>query len=283
MLRLGYTETTLLLFYFLDIYEKIYCNVDLLPDKLKYANSQKYYINWLYSTSGFYDKEIKGSYFDFNGDYILKSNIYNEYFSKLLFIIKNTDTPVKLHFQDIHIDECLLVFKQKFLEYINFNNKNKKYENIHQFMENKNILIINNLGSLMKKQFESGNIDKICKEFSKNVKSIEYFENGYTFFNSGPDGSLLETSKNIIEKIKELNFDGVIISAGAYSCILADDINKKLDKETFIVGGDLPLYFGITTKRTTMWWKDLINEHFIKVPDNMKPLNYEKIEEGCYW
>ena len=279
MLRLGATETTLLFFYFLDNYEKYYC-VDL-PDKLKYADAQKYFINWLYSTSGFYDKEIKGSYFDFDGDYILKSTIYNEYFSKLLFIIKDTNSPVILVFHDT--DESLSYFKNKFLEYIDYNNKIKKYENMLQFMENKNILIINNLGSLMKKQFESGNIDKICNEFPKNVKSIEYFENGYSFLNSGPDSSLLETAQNIIEKIKYLNFDGAIISAGAYSCILADDINKKLGKETFIMGGNLPLYFGISTKRIITWCKEYINEYFISVPDSMKPLNYEKIEDGCYW
>ena len=150
-------------------------------------------------------------------------------------------------------------------------------------MENKNILIINNLGSLMKTQFESGNIDKICNEFPKNVKSIEYFENGYSFLNSGPDSSLLETAKHIIEKIKDLNFDGAIISAGAYSCIIADDINKKLKKETFLMGGNLPLYFGIITKRITIYYKEFINEYFINVPDSMKPLNYEKIEDGCYW
>ena len=135
----------------------------------------------------------------------------------------------------------------------------------------------------MKNQFESGNIDKICNEFPKNVKSIEYFENGYSFLNSGPDSSLLETAKNIIEKIKDLNFDGAIISAGAYSCLLADDINKKLEKETFVMGGVLPLYFGISTKRITMYSNEFVNEYFINVPDSMKPLNYEKIEDGCYW
>jgi hypothetical protein len=281
MLRLGATETTLLFFYFLDNYENFYHGVELLPDKLKYVDSQKYFINWLYSTSGFYDKEINGSYFDFDGDYVLKSSVYNEYFSKILSIIKDSNSPIILVFHDFH--ESLLDFKTKFLEYIDFNNKIKKYENVLQFMENKNILIINNLGSLMKNQFESGNIDKICNEFPKNVKSIEYFENGYSFLNSGPDSSLLETAKNIIEKIKDLNFDGAIISAGAYSCLLADDINKKLEKETFVMGGVLPLYFGISTKRITMYSNEFVNEYFINVPDSMKPLNYEKIEDGCYW
>jgi predicted HAD superfamily hydrolase len=43
-------------------------------------------------TSGFYDKKIKGLYFDFNLEETTKGEIYNKYFSQLLNFLKNNDS-----------------------------------------------------------------------------------------------------------------------------------------------------------------------------------------------
>ena len=53
MYRLGYTESTLLFVYYLNTIH----NIDYIDKNL---------VNWLYSTSGFYDKKIKGDYFNFD-------------------------------------------------------------------------------------------------------------------------------------------------------------------------------------------------------------------------
>ena len=58
MLRVGFTETTLLFYYYL---ENI-LNIDITI--LKLIDSQNNLINWLYSTSGFYDKTLNGPSFD---------------------------------------------------------------------------------------------------------------------------------------------------------------------------------------------------------------------------
>ena len=71
MLRLGLTETTLLFYYYL---ENI-LNIDL--NNLKLIHSDYEIINWLYSTSGFYDKTINGTYFDIDVKKAKKSNVYN--------------------------------------------------------------------------------------------------------------------------------------------------------------------------------------------------------------
>lgn len=271
-LRLGFSETQLLFFYYLTI-KKI---------RVNYSDSLNNIIQWLYSTSGFYDKKIKGSYFDFNTNVIKRSKIYNVYFTELLRFVKNGNMYLDLCFH--HNNDELLQYKEEFLQFINYYNKKTPLDyNIFTFMNNKHILIINNLGSLMKKQFESGNIFKICDNFPKNVKSIQYYENGYTFLNNGPDSSILETAYKICQNIGQLNFDGAIISAGAYSWLLSNFIINILKKEVFVTGGDLPLYFGIITKRITYSHNNKINEYFITVPDDMKPPGYEKIEGGCYW
>jgi hypothetical protein len=150
-------------------------------------------------------------------------------------------------------------------------------------MSKKKILIINNLSSLMKKQYDSGNIQKICPGFPDDVIDIKCFENGYTFLNSGPHKNILQTYRRICRKIKDIEFDGAIISAGAYSSLLAYHISTKLKKEVYVCGGDLPNYFGVKTLRADIHHSHLINEHWIPVPEHMKPANYKKIEDGIYW
>jgi hypothetical protein len=275
MIRLGYTESQLLFYYYLDKFN--------VYDKKSYEERQTSLINWLYSTSGFYDKTITGSYFNFDANHIKTTDIYNKYFDKVLENLKNINCKIIFNFHDQDVKYIPLEINQQFYNYINLHNKVTKYPNVLSFMSNKKIIIINNLSPLMKKQYDSGNIKKICPEFPDDVKSIECFENGYTFLNNGPHKNILQTYRKMCKKIKGLDFDGVIISAGAYSSLLACHISKKLNKEVFCCGGDLPNYFGIKTARSEMFSKHLINEYWIPVPEHMKPANYKKIEDGCYW
>jgi hypothetical protein len=272
-IRLGMTESTLLFFWYLT-QKKVNPNL--------YIAKQYSLINWLYSTSGFYDKQIIGSYFNFDASSIKQTKVYNDYFRYLLkFLISNNNFKLELIFHNFNHE--LLGLKEEFLNYIGYYTKNMHSTNLNHFMQDKNILIINNLGSLMKKQFESGNIHKINPNFPDNVKSIQYIENGYTFLNNGPDSSIFETTKKLYNKIEKYDFDGVIISAGAYSWLIADFVLNKLNKPVFIIGGLLPLYFGIITQRIIQSDSDKINKYFIEVPAEMRPLNYKKIENGCYW
>ena len=276
MIRLGYTESQLLFYYYLDKYT--------IYDKKAYEERQNNLINWLYSTSGFYDKTVQGTYFNFDANYIKNTEIYNKYFEKVLKNIKNINNcKIAFNFHDQDIKYIPQEINEEFYNYLNINNKVTKYPNVFSFMTNKKILIINNLSSLMKKQYESGNIKKICTHFPDDVIDIKCFENGYTFLNSGPNKNILQTYRKMCKKIKEIDFDGAIISAGAYSSLLAYHISNKLNKEVFVCGGDLPNYFGIKTLRADMHYKHLINEYWIPVPEHMKPANYKKIEDGIYW
>ena len=276
MIRLGFTESQLLFYYYLDKFKLI--------DKKLYEDRQNHLINWLYSTSGFYDKTVAGSYFNFDANYIKNTDTYNRYFEKVLKNVKNiTNSKIVLNFHDQDVKYIPKEINEQFYNYINLNNKTAKYNDILSFMSNKKVLIINNLSTLMKKQYESGNIKKICPEFPNNIIDIKCFENGYTFLNNGPHKNILQTYRKLCKKIKEIDFDGAIISAGAYSSLLAYHISTKLKKDVFICGGELPNYFGIKTLRADMFFKHLINEYWIPVPDYMKPANYKKIEDGAYW
>lgn len=165
----------------------------------------------------------------------------------MLSILKDNNTcSLQLSFHNVN--DTIVKYKTTFFEYINYIEK-QQFSNIFKFLNNKHILIVNNLGSLIKQQFESGNLKKIHPEFPDNIKSLQYLENTCTFFNNGPDSNILETANNICNQIKEFNFDGAVISTGAYSCIIADYILNNLKKEVYVIGGDLGYYFGISNKR----------------------------------
>jgi hypothetical protein len=276
MIRLGYTESQLLFYYYLDKFN--------VYDKKAYEERQNNLINWLYSTSGFYDKTITGTYFNFDANHIKNTETYNKYFEKVLRNIKNINNcKIMFNFHDQDVKYIPQEINEQFYNYLNINNKVTKYPDVFSFMSKKKILIINNLSYLMKKQYKSGNIKKICPEFPDDVIDIKCFENGYTFLNSGPHKNILQTYRKLCTKIKEIDFDGALISAGAYSSLLAYHISNKLNKEVYICGGDLPNYFGIKTLRADIHHKHLINEYWIPVPEYMKPANYKKIEDGIYW
>jgi hypothetical protein len=282
MYRLGFTESTLLFFYYLDIfYERKLNNI--------YCHQQADLFKWLYSTSGFYDKNV--TIYDYES--ILTSNVYNAYFSKVLDSVKKYKGHVTFYFH--RLDNRLTGHFNNFFTYINkeynlIERDNPKYINrelVYNFISNKKVTIINNLGKLMIQQFYSGNLQLIYNDLPE-VINIDYIEPSYTFLNDGPHESMLISAEEIYKKIdlKINNTDRFIISSGAYSVLIADYITSNYGKEVLIIGGDLPSFFGINTKRGYMFYKDILEankEKFIDVPDDMKPKNYKNIEDGCYW
>jgi len=265
-LRLGFTETTLLFYYFLHQYHK--------HEVIKIIDDENKLLQWLYSTSGFYEKTIEGNYFNFDAIKIKKSSVYHEYFKKLLNLIK---TDINIRFCFHQINTSLNVYKEQFLKSIN-----QSYDDILSVIKNKSVLIINNLSILMKQQYESGNMKKICPQFPP-IKKIYFYQTCSTFLNNGPHNSILETSKIMCNDIKDVDFECAVVSSGAYSSLLFDYIVNTLHKQCYVTGGDLPVYFGINTKRIKKFNSHMINEYFIDVPNELKPIHYEKIEGGCYW
>ena len=153
------------------------------------------------------------------------------------------------------------------------------------FINSKNVLIVHNLSELFKNQYESGNLKLIYPDLP-DIKKISTYLPGYTFCNNGPDNSILDTATNHCIKIGEIidnnEIDCVIISCGAYSVLLADYVHFKKGKEVIVSGGELPNYFGVITKRSPAPSNE--TKHlWIHVPKNLRPPNYEKIENGTYW
>jgi hypothetical protein len=87
--------------------------------------------------------------------------------------------------------------------------------------------------------------------------------------------------------IKKIDFDIALIGCGAYGMPLAAFIKKELNKQAIHMGGCLQLLFGIKGKRwetdSFKWDKILYNDAWVRPTDDLKPSNYKKVEDGCYW
>jgi hypothetical protein len=278
ILRLGMTETTLLYYYYLEKIIKVSFDMNTI-------NSKKTLVNWLCTTSGFYSKNIQGSYFNFSEILIYKSIVYNKYMNELINIIKNSDNIV-LNFHNVSITKYLESFK-KYLSSKDYSriNKNEVFEHIN----NKKLLIVSSFADLIKIQIDNGNCKYIYDNFP-NILYVSTFTTPYTFFNKGEHNDIFETAYFINTQISQLdqNYDIALVSCGAYSLLIANFINRILNKDVIVLGGDIQTFFGILNTRTREYY-DANNIHYDKqywittIPDKYKPVDYMKIENGCYW
>ena len=282
ILRLGFTESTLLFYYWLNKYKHIITNDITITKKLM--------IQWLYTTSGYYDTTIQSSYMDaVHPD--CDTEIYNQYMELLLQLIKNSDC-IRYNMHSF----VNSVFKE-LSEFNKFINVKVEPYNISQydffkFIENKKILIISPFSPLIKSQLENGN----CKHIYSNTPQIDTiytYKFPYTFFNKGPHNNILETADYIVNDIITTiidDYESVIISCGAYGCIVAENFYKN-NKNVLILGGELQYMVGILNGRTKQhYMKNAIQytesnkQYWIdSIPDEYKPKDYDKIENGCYW
>jgi hypothetical protein len=272
-IRLGFTESTLLFYFFVEEVKK-----EVLTDDRK--ESQKNLINWLYTTSGFYDKSITGSEFDMPYEECRNSLVYKEYFNRLyLFFLKNKKRGWTNNIQIHKMPENSLY--SSFINELGLRDATSSYEEFCSFIKDRNVIIINPMSELMVEQYKTGNVKKINLNFP-SIKSITAYKNPYTFFNTGEDENIFETAKkinyNLRELVKNVENPYLVISCGAYSNLIAEEWDN-----VYIVGGLLLTYFGIKHGRHTSWCNNQYSEYWVDVPAHLKPSNYEKIENGCYW
>jgi hypothetical protein len=279
ILRLGFTEMNLLFCYW---YEKIYNKKESnkLNTILQFKNK---FIKWFYTTSGYYDKTIISDYMDAHHTNNNDPDTYNKYFSTLYDFIKKSNCTYGTHYNEEEPEfkdfyNNLEIFK--ICEHSIFFDKIKGHK----------LLIISPFAKLFKIQYESGNCNKIYKNFPI-IEKINYYTNIYTFFNKGPHNNIFETVDYLVEDIRktiEDDYDMVVISAGAYSNIIAKRF-YDLNKNVYVLGGLLQSFFGILNERTKYFYNrdniKLENEEYwiTKIPDEYKPHDYMKIENGCYW
>lgn len=283
IVRPGNTEFNLILAQFCETY----CNLN--PIEMNEVHTiKKCYTDWLYKTSGYYDKNItKKDKYDFSIDYTDK---LKEYIKKMTESLRESDMVCCLGL------EWMINHNHPFLKYIpqmesTFNikllprNIDTRFTIPH--IIHKKVLVISPFKEIIDTQISSGNLNKI----QPTLQNSEFitFKFPYTFLNNGPHMDSFETLKGIEDDIQNNynDFDIAILSCGSYGTFLADFINKELKKDVIYVGGQLPLLFGIIGKRDKWAINELYNKdttYLIDgIPEEFRPDGWKQIEDGCYW
>ena len=88
------------------------------------------------------------------------------------------------------------------------------------------------------------------------------------------------------EECAKIDFDVAILGCGAYGYSLAAEI-KRMGKVAIYMGGGTQLLFGIKGARWEdpdyKWYKNIINESWVRPGENEKVKNMHRVENGCYW
>ena len=281
--RLGMTEFSILLLTFISRNYKLEPNI-----KQFISRSIISMVNWLYSTSGYYDKSVKGN--NFNFDVTAMNTNYFKFINHLEEAVGNCDvTQIFVH--EGTIMNLLNMYKNDFIQKYNIKNLTilngtefqDRISGIFNMMNHKKVLVISSFDGLIKQQFESGNLYKIYENFPSVVK-LETIKFPYCFHNNGPHENYFQTLNAIFEEIKQIDFDIAILGCGAYGHMLCHKIDKELNKDAIYVGGSIQTLFGIISSREKEHGKIKYNDYWISdIPLEYRPPNYKLIENGCYW
>ena len=283
IVRLGMTEGGLLLMTFVSRH----CN----PDSLTKQHISKGIIglmNWLYTTSGYYDKTVAGNKFNF--DVTALNQNYFKYIKHLEESVSNCEST-QFFFHDGFIMNLFLKHKQQFIEHYNIKNFvllngttfSERIPLIFSRIAGKKVLVISSFAGLIEKQYETENIFKTGIDFPE-ISVLNTVNFPYCFLNNGPHSNYFETLEHVFNQIKANDFDIALLGCGAYGHMLTHKIHAELGKEAIYVGGTITNLFGILSSRERDAGKVKTNEYWIsEIPNEYKPANYKEIENGCYW
>lgn len=283
IIRLGMTESDLLFL----IYVSKYGNLD---NEIKQHVSKIILnmINWLYTTSGYYDKSVQGSYFDFGGSAFTPN--FQKFIKRLGESASNCAEAQFICNEGLATD-LFNLYKDKFLAHYNITNYKSIYgikfkdqiDSIFDLMRGKKVLAISSFDGLIKQQYESGNLYKIYNNYPV-MTTLETIKFPYCFFNNGPHNNYFETLDSVFEEVKKIDFDIAILGCGSYGHLLCDLIDGELKKDAVYVGGNIQTVFGILSTREKIHNPPESMEYWItEIPEEYKPPNYKLIEQGCYW
>lgn len=285
--RAGNTETALCFITFIEN------NINIsLIEKNEIQKLKILYVDWIYKTAGYYDKDVitkdKFTLNDFTPNLI-------KYINMLINSYKNSDI-LNTAFLEKFENNILYKYKNEYLQYLNPMQIQQPYifymYQLKPYILNKKVLVISSFKKLIECQIKKGNLNILYNEIYKDTIFINY-NYPYKFINDGPDNNVFETLDKIKSNISKIEFDISILSCGADGGILTDYIHSDMKKDAIYIGGHLSAMFGVFGKRFNNtnyndYFKDKkisdITPYIItSIPEEERPKNYEKIENGCYW
>lgn len=208
------------------------------------------FINWLYSTSGWYDKDIKGSYFDIDVEAVKKSENYQRFLDELCTSLFNSDWFHLMLHSSWHLNG--LEMQSGFANYFSVTNRAywKQPEFLKEIIKDQRVLVVSSVGDMIAEKY-----------------GVLAYQAPTTHLNNGQEKNSWETLDKVTEEISKLasQFDIALVSFGAYGCLLVDRLCKMGKNAGTIGSGVYDLY--------------PVGE----IPKEKRPQGWEKIEEGRYW
>jgi hypothetical protein len=283
IVRLGMTESGLLLLTFASK------NLNLEPAiKQQIGKYIMSLVNWLYTTSGYYDKTVIGTKFNFTHS-ALNLN-FSRYMGHLKEAVNNCK-ETQFYFHDGFIRQLFEKYKEEFITHFNVTNFNllndtkfsPRIPKIYDEIRGKKVLVISSFDKIIESQYNSGNVYKLGLGFPE-ISGIQTYKFPYCFLNNGPHNNYFETLDDVFKSIMKMDFDIALLGCGSYGHMLTHMIHANLNKEAIYIGGCITNLFGILSTREREATDLTINEFWIThIPDEYKPDNYKAIENGCYW
>ena len=285
IVRLGMTESSLL---FLTYASK---HLDLNPNiKQNISKMILQLVNWLYTTSGYYDKTVKGTKFNF--DHSAVNFNFSRFIDHLRMSVAECHES-QFYFHEGMIKQLFDIYKEQFISHFKIDNfvllNDTKFStrmpSIYNHISNKRVLVVSAFDGIIKSQYTSGNVFNLGINFPQ-IQSLDVVKFPYCFLNNGPHNNYFETLEYIFEQIKEKSndFDIVLLGCGSYGHMLTHKIHTDLNKDAIYIGGCITNLFGILSTREMKYTDLKSNEFWItNIPDEYKPENYKAIEDGCYW
>lgn len=280
IVRLGQTESGLLfLVYLLKNYQMSQSERDQIQSNIMGL------VNWLYTTSGYYDTSVQMKRNDYSA---INDNFYQ--FINHLEIAIGQCQETHFFFHN-HILKMFENCKDHFLAHHQVNNYmllngtlfTDRIAEVFAYMKDRKVLIVSSFDGLIRSQYESGNVYKIYETFP-TLKSLLTYKFPYTFENQGPHQNYFETLQAVFDEIKQMDFDIAIMGCGCYGHMLTHKIDRELNKDAIYIGGSITNLFGILTARERRANTVKLNPYWItKIPEEYRPPNYERIEDGAYW
>jgi hypothetical protein len=153
-----------------------------------------------------------------------------------------------------------------------------------EVLKGKTVLVVHPFSESIRSQYRKRDVlwkdSRILPEFDlKTFTPVQSVANNPVDF---PDW--FEALSWMQDQISKIDFDVAIIGAGAYGMPLASFV-KQFGRQSIHLGGATQILFGIRGRRwdESPFFQKLFNEHWVYPLDSEKPVNFQKVEAGCYW
>lgn len=208
------------------------------------------FIQWLYSSSGWYDRDVPGTYFDIDVDVARKSPLYHRFLTEFHDSLLNSDTIHLMLHGGYHLNG--LDHQQEFCS--RFAKENYAFwqdpEYLKILIEGKRVLIVSSIAELIVEKYPD--LDLVG------------YTTPQTHFNNGDDRNAFETLDRVMVALPK-DFDFALVSFGPYGCFVVDRL-ARMGKSAATIGSGIYDLFPVG-----------------EIPEKYRPKNYQKIEDGRYW